>query len=143
MAGIELRHDVTVPETELEFRAARSGGPGGQSVNTTSSKVELRWSVRDTVALTEAQRERVLRRLASRLTNDGVLVLEGSEHRSQHRNRAAVLARFRTLVGEALEPPRPRTRTRPTRASKERRLQAKREQSDTKRLRRPPGAEGD
>ncbi len=138
MDDVRLRRGVTVPASELELRAARSGGPGGQSVNTTSSKVELRWSVAESAALSEAQRERLLRRLASRLTGDGVLILQGSEHRSQHRNREAVLARFRAIVGEALEPPKPRRRTRPSRAAKERRLQAKRHRSEVKRLRKPP-----
>lgn len=138
MTDVRLRRGVVVPERELEFRAARSSGPGGQSVNTTSSKVELRWNARDSEALTEAQRERVLDRLASRLTADGVLVLQGSEHKSQHRNREAVLARFQAIVDEALEPPKRRRRTRPTRAAKERRLERKRQRSEAKRLRKPP-----
>jgi ribosome-associated protein len=138
MAAIRLRRGVSVPETELEFSAARSSGPGGQSVNTTSSKVELRWNVRESSALTETQRRRALERLASRLTTDGVLILQGSEHKSQLRNREAVVARFQAVVGEALEPPKVRRPTRRTRASKERRLQAKKQRSETKRLRKPP-----
>lgn len=138
MEDIRLRRGVTVPAAELELRAARSGGPGGQSVNTTSSKVELRWSVAASSALTERQRRRVLQRLESRLTKDGVLILQGSEHKSQHRNREAVLARFRAVVGEALEPPRPRKRTRPSRAAKRRRVEEKRRRGEVKRLRRPP-----
>ena len=140
MSAVSLGRGVSVPESELELSAARSSGPGGQSVNTTSSKVELRWNVAHSAALTEAQRARVMQRLASRLTNDGVLVLQGSEHKSQHRNRAAVLSRFRSIVGEALEPPKQRRRTRPTRGSKERRLQAKKHRGETKRLRKPPEA---
>lgn len=138
MSGVRLRGGVVVPESELELRAARSGGPGGQGVNTTSSKVELRWSVADSRALTPQQRDRLLQRLSSRLTGDGVLILQGSEHRSQHRNREAVLARFRSIVGEALEPPRPRKRTRPGRAAKERRLREKKQRGETKRLRKRP-----
>jgi ribosome-associated protein len=138
MDEVRLRRGVRVPATELEFRASRSSGPGGQGVNTTSSKIELRWNVRDSAALTDTQRQRVLDRLAPRLTDDGVLILTGSEHRSQLRNREAVLARFRAIVGEALEPPTPRRPTRPTRASKEQRLEGKRRRSETKRLRRPP-----
>jgi ribosome-associated protein len=138
MDEVRLRRGMRVPVTELEFRASRSSGPGGQGVNTTSSKIELRWNVRESAALTDAQRQRVLDRLAPRLTDDGVLILTGSEHRSQLRNREAVLARFRAIVGEALEPPTPRRPTRPTRASKEQRLEGKRRRSETKRLRRPP-----
>lgn len=138
MSSVSLGRGVSVPESELELSAARSGGPGGQSVNTTSSKIELRWSVPDSAALNATQRARVLEKLASRLTNDGVLVLQGSEHKSQHRNRAAVIARFQAIVGEALEPPKQRRRTRPTRGSKERRIQAKKQRGETKRLRKPP-----
>jgi ribosome-associated protein len=138
VASIPLGRGVSVPEAELEVRATRAGGPGGQGVNTTDSKVELRWSVDGSSALTEAQRARVHRRLANRITADGVLVLRASEHRSQHRNREAVLARFRALVGEAIEPPRPRRPTRRTRASKERRLRDKRHRSELKQLRRRP-----
>jgi ribosome-associated protein len=138
MPDLTLPYGVRIPEAELELRASRSGGPGGQHANTSDTKVELRWSVRDTAALTEAQRARVSERLASRLTGDGELLLTASEHRSQHRNREAVLARFRAIVGEALTPPRTRRRTRPTRASKERRLQAKKHRGEVKRLRQPP-----
>lgn len=140
MANVRLPFGVSVPEAELEVRAARSSGPGGQGVNTTDSKVELRWDIPGSNALDETQRARLLERLSPRLTTDGVLILTGQEHRSQHRNREAVLARFRSIVGEALAPPRQRRRTRPTRASKERRLRAKRERSETKRLRKPPPA---
>jgi ribosome-associated protein len=138
VSSVPLGRGVTVPEAELELSAARSSGPGGQSVNTTSSKVELRWNVAETAALTEAQRARVMDRLGSRLTNDGVLVLHGSEHKSQHRNRSAVIARFRAIVGEALEPPKQRRRTRPTRGSKERRLRAKKQRGEVKQLRKRP-----
>lgn len=138
MANVQLPYGVSVPEAEFEVRAVRSGGPGGQSVNTTDSKVELRWDVTTSRALDERQRARVLERLASRLTDDGVLILTGQEHKSQHRNREAVVARFRSIVGEALVPPKTRRRTRPTRGAKERRLEAKRQRSQTKRLRKPP-----
>lgn len=140
MASIRLGRGVSIPEAEFELRAARSSGPGGQSVNTTDSKVELRWSVAESPSLSPAQRARLLDRLGSRLTKDGVLILQGSEHKSQHRNRDAVLARFRSIVGEALEPPKQRRRTKPSRAAKRRRLDAKKRRSETKRLRKPPSA---
>lgn len=138
MADIPLPYGVRIPEAELILRASRSGGPGGQHANTADTKVELRWSVTNSTALTGVQRDRLTDRLASRLTADGELILTASEHRSQHRNREAVLARFRAIVGEALTPPRTRRRTRPTRASKERRLQSKKHRSELKRLRQPP-----
>ncbi len=138
MSSVKLPYGVSVPETELELRAARSGGPGGQSVNTTDSKVELRWDVASSSALNTTQRNRLLDRLSSRLTQDGVLILTGSEHKSQHRNREAVMSRFESIVGEALEPPRQRRRTRPTRGSKERRLRQKKHRGEIKRLRKNP-----
>jgi ribosome-associated protein len=127
-----------IPIDELEFRASRSSGPGGQGVNTTSSRIELRWDVAASRAPDDAQRELLLDRLAHRLTDDGVLILHGSEHRSQHRNREAVIARLRTIVGEAIVPPTPRRATRPTRASIRRRMDDKRARSRTKGLRQPP-----
>jgi ribosome-associated protein len=140
VADVQLRRGVSVPEAELELRVSRSSGPGGQGVNTTDSKVELRWSVDETSALSDAQRARVRSRLANRITDDGVLILRSSEHRSQHRNREAVVARFRALVGEALEPPKTRKPTRRTRASKERRLRAKKHRGELKQLRKRPDA---
>jgi ribosome-associated protein len=140
VADVQLRRGVSVPEAELELRVSRSGGPGGQGVNTTDSKVELRWSVDETGALSDSQRARVRSRLANRITDDGVLILRSSEHRSQHRNREAVIARFRALVGEALEPPKTRKPTRRTRASKERRLRAKKHRGELKQLRKRPDA---
>jgi ribosome-associated protein len=140
MASVNLPFGVSVPETELEVRASRSSGPGGQGVNTTDSKVELRWNVRASTAIDEAQRARLLERLSPRLTDDGVLILTGQEHRSQHRNREAVVARFQSIVGEALTPPRKRRRTRPTRSSREKRLREKKERGEVKRLRRRPKA---
>jgi ribosome-associated protein len=140
MDDVRLPGGVTIPAAELEYRAARSSGPGGQSVNTTASKVELRWDLAASTSLSDVQRARLEQRLGHRLTTDGILILTGSEHRSQHRNRQAVTSRFRAIVGEALQPPRPRRPTRPTRSARERRLEGKRRRSEVKRLRRPPEA---
>jgi len=129
---------LTIPGDELVIRASRSGGPGGQHVNTTASRIELRWDVAASRAPDEEQRGRLLEQLASRLTTEGVLVLHASEHRSQHRNREAALARLRTLVAEALLIPEERRPTRPSRASRRRRMDAKRARSETKDLRRRP-----
>ena len=129
---------LTIPGDELIIRASRSGGPGGQHVNTTSSRIELRWDVRASRAPDASQRSRLLERLASRLTADGVLVLHASEHRSQLRNREAAVARLRTLVAEALVEPEERRATRPSRAARRRRLDEKRVRSRTKDLRRRP-----
>ncbi len=127
-----------IPLDELEFRASRSSGPGGQGVNTTSSRVELRWDVSASRVPNESQRGLLLDRLGHRLTDDGVLILHGSEHRSQHRNREAVIARLRAIVAEAIIPPTPRRATRPTRASIRRRMADKQARARTKGLRQPP-----
>jgi ribosome-associated protein len=112
-------------------------------VNTTDSRVELRWDVRASTAIDETQRARLLERLAPRLTATGVLVLFGDEHRSQQRNRAAVRERLRELVAEALVPPRARRATRPTRGAVERRLEEKRQRASRKGSRRRPEGGGD
>ena len=138
MDDVRVSDALLIPGEELELRASRAGGPGGQHVNTTSSRVELRWDVRASSALTDVQRARLLDRLAHRLTNDCVLVLPASEHRSQHRNREAALGRLATIVAEALEVPRERRPTRPTRSARRRRLETKRIRSTTKELRRRP-----
>lgn len=138
MEDLRVSSALLIPGDELEVRATRAGGPGGQHVNTTSSRIELRWDIRSSSGLTDAQRDRLLERLAPRLAGEGVLILHASEHRSQHRNREAALARLVTIVGEALEVPRERRTTRPTRAARKRRLDAKRERGATKELRRRP-----
>jgi len=129
---------LTIPGDELVVRASRSGGPGGQHVNTTASRIELRWDIARSRAPDDLQRARLLAQLAPRLTTEGVLVLHASEHRSQLRNREAAIARLRVLVGEALQTPERRHPTRPSRAARTRRLDAKRARSETKDLRRRP-----
>lgn len=133
--GPGLPEGLTVPAAELVERFSRSAGPGGQSVNTTDSRVELEYDVAASAALTEAQRVRARQRLGSRLTA-GRLVVDASEHRSQHRNRVAARERLAALLREALAPPPPPRRpTKPTRGSQRRRLEAKRQRAGTKALR--------
>jgi ribosome-associated protein len=138
MADVQITRSVSVPEEELEVQFARSGGPGGQHANTSSTKVELRFDVDGSRALSEGQKARIRSRLGNRITKDGVLVLQSSEYRSQTRNREAVLARFANLLGDALRPTKQRKKTRPSRASKERRLEAKRRTGQKKALRQSP-----
>jgi ribosome-associated protein len=121
-----------LPERELAWRFSRSSGPGGQHVNTTDTRVELTWSLDDSTALTEAQKAQVARRLRARLVGGAVTVVS-SQYRSQHRNREAALARLEELVAKALVPAKQRRATKPSRASVERRLDAKRRRSRTKR----------
>ena len=135
---VTLRGGVVVPADELEWRFSRSGGPGGQSVNTADSRVELLWDVAATSALDGDLRARVLERLGGRLTR-GVLVVAASEHRSQLRNRQAALDRLVALLDDALAPPAPPRRpTRPSRASRARRADAERRRRVVKQMRRRP-----
>jgi ribosome-associated protein len=127
---------VTIPASELVERFSRSSGPGGQSVNTTDSRVELEYDVVASAALSDPQRARALARLVGRLV-DGRLIVVASEHRSQHRNRVAARERLAELVRTSLAPPPPSRRpTRPSRGAKERRLAGKRHRAETKALRR-------
>ena len=129
--GPGLPDGLVVPEAELVERFSRSPGPGGQSVNTTDSRVELEWGAASSAALTEQQRARLLARLPST-----VVRIVASEHRSQHRNRVAARERLADRIREGLAPPPPTRRpTRPTRGSQQRRLDAKRQRGETKSLR--------
>jgi ribosome-associated protein len=133
---------ITIPPEVLSWRFSRSPGPGGQSVNTADSRVELSFDLAGSAALPPVYQERALRALAGRLS-DGVLTVTASETRSQLRNREAAAERMSALLTQATgPPPRPRRPTKPTRASRERRLAAKRHTAERKRLRRPdPGSD--
>ncbi|MGH2541467.1 MAG: alternative ribosome rescue aminoacyl-tRNA hydrolase ArfB [Ardenticatenaceae bacterium] len=134
--GIRVAPGVEVPLGELRFSFARAGGPGGQHVNRAETKVELRWDVAGSSSLDETQRALLRERLASYITDEGVLLLSSGETRSQHRNRERLLARFETLVRNALRPRRVRRPTKPSSAARARRLERKRRHSAKKRERR-------
>jgi len=136
--AVRVNRTVQLPLAELDVSFSRSGGPGGQHANTSSTKVELRWDLEASSALTPPQKQLLRSRLGSRLTDEGVLVLQSSEHRSQTRNREAAVARLVALLSDALRVSPTRRPTRPTRAARQRRLEAKRRRGDTKALRRPP-----
>ena len=137
MAGpLRVTRSVVVPERELRWRFSRSSGPGGQSVNTADSRVELSLDVARTTALGPVQRARVLDCLSKRLV-DGVITVTASEHRSQLRNREAALERLAAILAKALAPPPPRRRpTKPRRGAVERRLADKKRRARTKQLRK-------
>ena len=137
MSGpLRVTRSVVIPERDLTWRFSRSSGPGGQSVNTADSRVELSLDLARTTSLGPVQRARVLGRLSKRLV-DGVITVTASEHRSQLRNREAALERMAQTLAGALAPPPPRRRpTRPTRGAVERRLADKKRRARTKRLRR-------
>ncbi len=130
---------IAIPRGELEIRASRAGGPGGQHVNTSSTRIELRWNVRRTRALDDAQRDRVLAQLAARLDTDGGVRVVASEFRSQRQNREAAEARLVALVRQSLHVPKARKATKPSRAAKAKRLDEKRRQSQKKGQRRWQG----
>ena len=135
---IRVTDAVAVPRSELTWRFTRSSGPGGQSVNTTDSRVELRFDLAATAALPASLRARALDRLAGRLV-DGMLVIVASEHRSQLQNRRAAEERLAALLAAAIAPPpKARRRTKPSRGAVEHRLEAKRRRSQIKRDRRAP-----
>jgi ribosome-associated protein len=137
-APIRITAGLAIDPAEIEESFVRASGPGGQHVNTTSTAVQLRFDVRRSPSLPDDVRRRLERLAGSRLTRDGVLVLQAQGHRSQKRNREEALNRLVALVREAARPPVPRKKTRPSRASKQRRLDAKKKHGALKALRRGP-----
>lgn len=121
----------------MRLRASRSGGPGGQHVNTSSTRIELEWDVAASPTLSDEQRARILARLGNRISDAGVLRLTEEGSRSQHRNRETVVERFAELVRDALRQRKKRRPTRPTAGSRERRLRAKRRRATVKKDRGP------
>jgi ribosome-associated protein len=130
-----LRRDAAIPLREVELRTSRSSGPGGQHANVTASRVEAVFDVERSQSLTDEQKRRVIARLGPRV------VAVAQDARSQTRNRELALQRLRRRLEGALAVPRPRRATRPTQASRRRRLEAKRRRADRKRARRPPSAD--
>ncbi|MGI8803702.1 MAG: alternative ribosome rescue aminoacyl-tRNA hydrolase ArfB [Solirubrobacteraceae bacterium] len=134
---LEVNRDVAIPMSEITVRASRSSGPGGQHANVTASRIEASFDVRRSPTLSETQRERVMARcgpLVTAIAQDG---------RSQARNRELALGRLAERLARALAVPRPRRTTRPTAASRRRRMDVKRQVADRKRGRRPPGGDTD
>ncbi len=123
---------------ELTFKAVRSSGSGGQHVNKTSTKVELAFSIKDSLVLKEAQKERLLNKLEHRLTNSGVLILQCGESRSQHQNKNLVIARFLGMIKSNLAKPKPRKPTKIPKSAIRKRLKNKRSHSEKKANRKKP-----
>ncbi len=135
--------DLSLPQSELEYRASRSGGPGGQHVNTSSTRIEISWNIAASPSLTSAQRLQLLERLGPRLDSAGQLRLVSSATRSQLRNKEDVTARLQQIVAGALAVRKKRKATKPSRAAKAARLEAKRRRAATKRQRKAPGNSDD
>lgn len=141
LAMLRITSRISLDEDELEIRFVRASGPGGQNVNKVASAVQLRFDVARSSSLPEEVRQRLLTLSGSRLTTDGVLVIQARRHRTQEQNRRDAIARLVELVRRAAVPPTPRHKTRPTRASRRRRLESKRHRSRIKRFRQRPASE--
>jgi ribosome-associated protein len=136
-ALLRVTDELVIPLAELTYRATRSGGPGGQHVNTSSTRVELEFDVGASPSLSDAQRSRIMERLATRIDSAGILRLASSSSRSQHQNREDVTGRLAGLLADALHERKPRRKTRVPRSVKEARLKEKKKRSQVKKRRGP------
>lgn len=129
---VPIKNGIIIPESELTITASRAGGPGGQHVNKTSTRITVHWNVKTTNALTDIQKQRVLNALAYRLTNEGELIIHSSQSRSQQQNRVMALSQLAQIIRKALHVPKKRIATKTSKAVKEKRLQAKKQRSEIK-----------
>ncbi len=127
--------------SELTFKAIRSSGPGGQHVNKTASKVEVSFSLENSEALSEIEKERLRTKLSSKISSEGIIMLQCGETRSQHRNKAIVIERLVELLQKNLKVAKPRKKTKPSKGAIERRLKSKKENAFKKSNRKPPKIE--
>ncbi len=133
---IRITPDISIDERELQLEFIRASGPGGQKVNKVATAVQLQFDVTNSPSLPDDVRERLIRLAGKRVTDEGVLVIEARRYRTQDRNRKDAIERLISLIQKAAVQPKPRRKTKPTLASKERRLEDKRRRSEIKRRRR-------
>jgi len=139
---VKITPSIQINDEEIELNFIRSPGPGGQNVNKVSSAVQLRFNVQGSPSLPQDVKQRLIMLAGKRLSSEGVLIIEARQYRSQERNRQAAMERLSRLIQQAWEPPKPRHKTRPSRAAILRRLETKRKRSEIKRIRRDAGIDG-
>ncbi len=132
---LEINSNITIKSSELHFDFVRSSGPGGQNVNKVASAVQLRYDIRNSTSIPEEIKPKLMKLAGKRVTSDGILVIDARTSRSQSQNREEALERLRSLILKALHKPKPRRKTKPTRASIEKRLRNKKARGKVKRLR--------
>jgi len=140
---IQVTPAISIDESEIQEHFIRASGPGGQNVNKVATAVHLRFNVAGSPSLPHDVRERLVRLAGRRMTDEGILIIEARRFRTQEQNRQDAVDRLTRLIQKAAEKPKPRRKTRPTMASKKRRLNTKHRRSETKRMRRPVPPSGD
>ncbi len=135
---LKINGKVTIPAAELQWTTSRSGGPGGQHVNKTNSKVTLEWNVDESSALSDVKKARIKSRLSNRITSDGLLKISASASRSQKANLEDARERMANLIREAMKVSKPRKKTKPSKRAKRKRLDNKKRRGDLKKSRKKP-----
>jgi|TARA_B110000438_G_scaffold207072_1_gene198821 ribosome-associated protein len=132
---IPINTSITLTDAEIELTFSRSQGPGGQNVNKVNSKVTIHWDLKYSTSISAFIKRRIQKKHSNRINNDGKLVLSSQQHREQHRNREECYQKLRVIIADALKPRKTRKTSRPTRASKQRRLDSKKKRSRRKSMR--------